>query len=495
MASTSFNICGLTLEAAYEKLDEEIAWLQSRLSSLCTLRNSLAPISKLPVELTSKIFAHTQRDGLVLSMKADLRSRLLISWVCRRWRDIALTTPNLWTTISKINKTTLLQSDCVQELLLRSRGMGLTVNLCEPSHDALEIFLEHMSRMKHFRLKYNQLRPGNQLIRPAPALVSLELIKVLPPSTLIFGGDYPHLRHLSLKNIPFTKFYFPCHLIQSLTTLRIIESGPVRVGELVNILPLLPNLLRLELVRSLSLENIRPPPRRFQLPSLEAICFIDEKHDIIFNLLLHCFDIPQVAVTIAWSARPGNGVSERHMENLRAKIDFFLCEANIPIRHLKICRDDPDYIVDISSSPSQHRYSFDFSHRLSCHVTSNWLRLVIPSHNIETLDINDLPKDTLEVIKHALYLRSVRTSGVDATLAFIEALGRVQTILALPFPSLRELTIHGVDFEAWHGMKALGGILTKRHEAGSGLHKLVLMECKNVDIDNFKNSVRVTEGI
>ncbi|TFK59795.1 hypothetical protein BDN72DRAFT_905541 [Pluteus cervinus] len=432
MASTpSFSICGLTLEAAYQKLDEEIASLQGRLSALCTLRNSLAPISTLPVELISKIFVHTQRDHLMFTKQTDLRSRLLVSWVCRRWRDIALTTPTLWTTISKIKKTAILRSDCARELLVRSRSMGLAVNLCEPSHDALEIFLAQMSRMKHFRLKYNRLQNGSQLIPPAPALVSLELIKVIPPSTLIFGGDHPCLRHLSMKSVPFT--------------------------------------------------------------NLEAICFIDEKHDIIFNLLLHCFDIPQVAVTIAWSARPGNQITGRRADILRASINSFLCEAGIPIRHLRICRDDPDYIVDISSSPSQHRYSFDFSHGLNFHITSHWLRLLIPSHNIETLDINDLPKDALEVVIGAVGLKSVKISGVNATGNLIEVLGgRVLTSDSLPLPSLKELTVNGVDFDE---VEALGDILTKRHEAGSGLDKLVFMECMNVGVDSFKGSVKVTQVV
>lgn len=492
MASTpSFNIGGLSLKDAYQRLDEEIAQLQDHLMSLRTLRNSLAPISNLSVELISEIFLHihSQRDRP--AKRTDLRSRFRVSWVCRHWRDIALTTPSLWTTISKVNKTAVLRSDCVRELLIRSRGMGLTVNLCEPSHDALEIFLAHMSRVEHFRLKYNRLQCGIQLIRPAPVLVSLELINIVLPSSLIFE-DYPYLRHLSMDNVPFTKFHFPCHLIQSLTTLRIIESGPVQVGELVNILPSLPHLLHLELVRSLSLENIRPPLQHLPLPSLRAICFVDEVDEIVHDFL-RCFDIPQVAVTIAWSAKLGYEMTEPHMDYLRASINSFLQEAEIPIRHLGIRRDDPDYTIDISSSPSQHRYSFDFSHQLNCDTTK-WLHLLIPSHIIETLDINDLPRDALKIIMDAPDLKRVITSGVDATQTLIEALGQVPSGNSLSLPSLKELMVHGVDFGS-HGTEALGDILANRHEVGSGLEKLVFMECMNVGIDSFKGFVKVTKVV
>ncbi|TFK59942.1 hypothetical protein BDN72DRAFT_748754, partial [Pluteus cervinus] len=93
----SFDINGLTLEEVYRELDSEISQLQDRLCSLRTFRNSLPPISKIPMELLSKIFHHSQEDdSSPFSDDVDIRTRFFISWVCRHWRETALITPSLW---------------------------------------------------------------------------------------------------------------------------------------------------------------------------------------------------------------------------------------------------------------------------------------------------------------------------------------------------------------------------------------------------------------
>ncbi|KIK33520.1 hypothetical protein CY34DRAFT_38321, partial [Suillus luteus UH-Slu-Lm8-n1] len=61
------------------------------------LHEGLGPaISRLPAELLSEIFTHTLPpfDGFLPPSK--LRPPILLTRVCRRWREVAVGTPNLW---------------------------------------------------------------------------------------------------------------------------------------------------------------------------------------------------------------------------------------------------------------------------------------------------------------------------------------------------------------------------------------------------------------
>ncbi|KDQ14021.1 hypothetical protein BOTBODRAFT_55749 [Botryobasidium botryosum FD-172 SS1] len=59
-------------------------------------RNSFSPINALPVELLSRIFLVGARRDIRDSAPLPLSS-IVASHVCRRWRQISLSTPSLWT--------------------------------------------------------------------------------------------------------------------------------------------------------------------------------------------------------------------------------------------------------------------------------------------------------------------------------------------------------------------------------------------------------------
>ncbi|KAJ7149590.1 hypothetical protein C8R46DRAFT_862117, partial [Mycena filopes] len=55
------------------------------------------PVLTLPNELVSEIFLHTRE---ISSDSSTLEAPLLVSCICRHWRDIALSTPERWDTVS-----------------------------------------------------------------------------------------------------------------------------------------------------------------------------------------------------------------------------------------------------------------------------------------------------------------------------------------------------------------------------------------------------------
>ncbi|KAF7357601.1 F-box domain-containing protein [Mycena sanguinolenta] len=93
-------------------LENEIAALESRMAALVELRDLeraardalrfiTAPIRTLPVELLAKIFLLSIRvpdeSGYIYSKFLHVQDAFCISHVCRHWRQIATSTPRLWT--------------------------------------------------------------------------------------------------------------------------------------------------------------------------------------------------------------------------------------------------------------------------------------------------------------------------------------------------------------------------------------------------------------
>ncbi|TFK61754.1 hypothetical protein BDN72DRAFT_849411, partial [Pluteus cervinus] len=266
--TTSF-IHGLSIKDAYVKLDVEIAQLETRLSSLKTLRNSLAPISKIPTEILTKMFRHCYEPSeFPFSEDLDVNTRFFISWVCRHWRDTALATPNLWTIISKKSSEVRLHVDFVQELLIRSRGLNLALNLYKPSRAVLGACLSEISHTQHLQLlsTRSSTELNALLSQPASALVSLDLSDYSNLELSLSSAHYPNLLQLTVSRSPLSAIS-PL-MAPTLTSLELVKIYNLGVNYLVTVLPSIPNLTELVLVECFRNEIVAPPPQRLDHSSL-----------------------------------------------------------------------------------------------------------------------------------------------------------------------------------------------------------------------------------
>ncbi|KAJ7613198.1 hypothetical protein FB45DRAFT_759275 [Roridomyces roridus] len=86
------------LRAHLSRIAQELNALQSQMMSLHAERATVAsqlgaivyPILSLPNELVSEIFSLYVKDH-------PKRSPMCLTWVCKLWRDIAISTCSLWT--------------------------------------------------------------------------------------------------------------------------------------------------------------------------------------------------------------------------------------------------------------------------------------------------------------------------------------------------------------------------------------------------------------
>jgi hypothetical protein len=98
----------LTIASSLREHEEQLCTFQAEYRQIlrCTRkaestiqvhRNVFSPLRSLPPEILAEIFQNYVQD----SVDDDIQhSPFVISWVCRRWRDVALATSSIWTHLS-----------------------------------------------------------------------------------------------------------------------------------------------------------------------------------------------------------------------------------------------------------------------------------------------------------------------------------------------------------------------------------------------------------
>ncbi|KAF8176627.1 hypothetical protein K438DRAFT_70672 [Mycena galopus ATCC 62051] len=136
-------------------------------------------ILRLPVEILSEIF-------LLCGRKRDGCRPRLVATVCRRWRNVALSTSNLWSEIRLIEEETKVESlDSLLALQLQRSGqVPLSIVFCEPrdTSSALQLLLTVSHRWQSLDL----------------VILSPNQARLIRDSTSLF----PALKELTLRNLP-----------------------------------------------------------------------------------------------------------------------------------------------------------------------------------------------------------------------------------------------------------------------------------------------------
>ncbi|KAJ7138719.1 hypothetical protein C8R43DRAFT_1131886 [Mycena crocata] len=164
------------------------------------------PVLTLPSEIISEIFIHVlDFSSLDAPCPAPTLAPMVLAQICRHWRQIALSLPSLWSTISlEVNRKTFKQwMIMARTLLQRSKSSPLSISLkYGMDHQGLfslgarieEVFLElsqHFIRLQHLDFGVTLMSPVlEQLMQsPMPRLTHLTLWM----DRLYTGGSRPVL--------------------------------------------------------------------------------------------------------------------------------------------------------------------------------------------------------------------------------------------------------------------------------------------------------------
>ncbi|KAF7357133.1 F-box domain-containing protein [Mycena sanguinolenta] len=240
------------LEATRKAIDEEIVLHYAKIDLLKAKRNAMAPISKLPNELMTRVITMFAVDSNALYNLKWIK----VSGVCRHWRELALAAHSLWGYIEP-------KKDHVYYAqLMRSGAAPLSFKLEIYGDGYVRDIVEHSKRIRKLDLKgaakaiYAVIRELVTQDFPIFSSLSLDLkerreklpadfVQALPGP--LFDGRIP-LRKLKLA---FTAV--PLRLLSGLTTLSLTQCNdsstglPPDFGEVLDMFSSCPQLVSLDL--------------------------------------------------------------------------------------------------------------------------------------------------------------------------------------------------------------------------------------------------------
>ncbi|KAH8077496.1 hypothetical protein BXZ70DRAFT_962559 [Cristinia sonorae] len=225
---------------------------------------TMATVWDLPPEILARIFTSYHDESLDPSTLPNNLPRpcLRVTWVCRYWRNVALATPAIWSTIQIFQRT---QADTVRAFLERSAQAALNIQI--DSHqlthcgDAVRYVLPSLVRARCLSIdlspqELESLVCSDQLPSSAPLLEifrfaaqedQYEAGARLAPSFAFHNCAVPNLRQLILST-PAEVLWSDGTLPQSLQSLTVTCTVQRdQVSHIVRLISALPLLTFLEL--------------------------------------------------------------------------------------------------------------------------------------------------------------------------------------------------------------------------------------------------------
>ncbi|KAF8198536.1 hypothetical protein BJ912DRAFT_1140084 [Pholiota molesta] len=255
-------------------IDESIAKQQKAIDELLKPlrdlkfhRNTIIPISRLPPELMCRIFSHAQVPHPTASEPNPL-GWINLTYVCRHWRNIAISSPSLWVIPPIGNRK------WVSEMLRRSKESSLVIRSDtekSSTESGITLALRQIHRIKELSLRnfnsdaWNSIR--EMLPKSVPHLEHLCLHgvesdmgsgwEVIEPQPFVIWEDIlcetENLRQLELDHVQLS-WDSHSHLFHSLTHLKLKDLPRISLPsgkQLTTALKSMPDLEVLDLWDSL----------------------------------------------------------------------------------------------------------------------------------------------------------------------------------------------------------------------------------------------------
>ncbi|KDQ18357.1 hypothetical protein BOTBODRAFT_510651 [Botryobasidium botryosum FD-172 SS1] len=424
----------------------------------------MSPIYRLHDEIVSHIFELTMEPWPWAWDYVYHQTPLALSQVSVRWRDIAISTPRLWSQVEIFYYSSL-----AELFLERSKStpldFKLTVYLTSQIYhiyDVLDsLFVPHMHRLRKLEVS----GVPEPLSTPTPLFPDKH-------SERIFSNSTPLLRHLYLEQtgIPLTSSLFTGLFTLSLRRMR-FESPSTQFFA---------NLQACPLLEELTLDDVSftlpsgPPYPPFLLPRLRSVDLLGYDNGAIHRAILASLIIPPLAhLTVSiteWD--DSNALMVDVLQSL-SRIRCLALTYNHGIIHL-IGRTSPldDPFLSLLYRSEAGMQGFNDLIRRAVQIFD------LPS--LDSLVIGDIPEDYVQaiIVSLAPFVTTIRLDSCP--LAFLEA------FIAGPnssdiFPRLAELHIAGVQGLSRDVLIYLVKLRVESGVDASCLRRLKLEDCAGLD--------------
>ncbi|KAF9463644.1 hypothetical protein BDZ94DRAFT_594341 [Collybia nuda] len=436
---------GLRPTSARHKTDMRA--ISSRICTLNSLLNELAPISRLPIEVLHLIivfqasqFIEPFRLSLISKapLPPDLLERVRLTHVCRKWRKVALSNPVLWSQISPD------QPKWALEMLARSGNVPLSItadyfNLPQRNQEVSRKLLRQMSRIRELSLCIPE--PGvldAELVQPAPNLESftIKVYRELRPQELaqpLFQGVAPKLRHMSLEKC---EIPWDSHLFNGLTVLRLADLNlhhDLTPSQFLDVFRRIPNLRALRIIDvEFDFRNIvNPPSSRLVLRNLNFLTLSGSASTCRF--FLKYLDLPRnPTIYLAFNLRREQ--IEQTPISIADSFAQHLTGMERPLRHLSIEGISKSFLrlegslteYNNQQEPPQSHFTF----RVSTDLYQAMYQL-----------ISELPSAFLSCLSPAGQLRSLLLKGWGACTACRSGVAGLSSVTSI--------ILHGRAADEW----------------------------------------------
>ncbi|KAJ7076637.1 hypothetical protein B0H15DRAFT_577594 [Mycena belliarum] len=207
----------LALEQFIASLKAEMIPVQERLDSY------VYPVLSLPNEIVDEIFGHFIPPYPLCPPLRGLLSPMVLTHICHRWREIALTMPSLWRAIElddHCDEDPILEA--VECWLKRSRGLPLSIGQARYTEGiedrCVETLVLHSARWEHVKLRLFRPSDLDIVTHAMPLIRQLEIrvdsTGVSPP---VSYREMPRLRSVTLWDFDYPAGFLPWSQLTSLT--------------------------------------------------------------------------------------------------------------------------------------------------------------------------------------------------------------------------------------------------------------------------------------
>ncbi|CAK5283099.1 unnamed protein product [Mycena citricolor] len=535
---TAFSEPGV-VEKAQQELDQHIRHHFAQISALQTRRNALAPISRLPPEVLSRVFL-----CLVLSDSYSVRWTREISHVCRQWRAVALEFPWVWSYPS------FRHLDWAEEMLERSKSALLTIKFHEvytPPRmiDLLTRALSQVSRLGEldFDVKDRLAQLGLlvNMTDPAPFLHTLHLEAtghyggpLSLPATFL-GGDTPRLRRVDLTGFAIA---WDSPLLRNLTRLRVVHFARQESTLSMTMKELLDALDHMPLLESLELKNILPPiavqarPRVLlaHLESLELADNVEECCGILSQMTypssakvhVACFGEKASSCHPIFSACNIAGRSPRSLEigmtHSRVIVRLWMrtvdfqgtafrdsaLEISASWRLPSNDGNESTFLLICQTLPLNNLRALSFlsdSHGIS---TAAWIASTVPNlPKLRAIKVVGSPVGFLKSlgedvvvsgVKQTPAIAAVVRKSVERRVSRRNQAGAAAVTGGLFFPALRHLCLCGMNFEE-ATLEQFGEAIMERCHWNQELFSLTLQRCEHLTEEDVRGLKEIVSSV
>ncbi|KAF7365216.1 F-box domain-containing protein [Mycena venus] len=233
------------------------------------------PVLTLPVEIISQIFWWTLPSGGP-KLNSQLVEPLSLGQICRIWRQIALSTPALWSTfhIELDHRFQEKYLFLTRTFLSRAASMPLSFSVkteafMDDIGDVENIILHTLASHSqaweniNFTTSPKALDMLHTVRNQLPRLRTLELILDFPPESGSMFADAPLLRRVRLSRFGAQKLALPWH---QLTSAHLDYLHKIHLAEIIRSIPNLVNLIVGDVYgTSVHVDQIPSPNLRFIL--------------------------------------------------------------------------------------------------------------------------------------------------------------------------------------------------------------------------------------